>query len=207
MAVIAFVSQKGGVGKSALARSLAREAAAASLAVKLADLDTQQGTCLDWGRDRNAAHLEPSVSVESYRSVTAALAVAPSYDLLIVDGPARTSTGTLELARASDIIVQPSRPSADDLRPAVREFRALVQAGVPLKRLVIALNCVGSDAEAADARQFVEEAGFEVLAVALPEKVAYRLALSSGRGLTETRYPALNKLAAGLLQDVIRRVA
>lgn len=206
MAVIAFVSQKGGVGKSALARSLAREAAAASLAVKLADLDTQQGTCLDWGRDRNAAHLEPSVSVESYRSVTAALAVASSYDLLIVDGPARTSTGTLELARASDVIVQPSRPSADDLRPAVREFRALIQAGVPLKRLVIALNCVGSDAEAADAREFVEEAGFEVLAVALPEKVAYRLALSSGRGLTETRYPALNKLAAGLLQDVIRRV-
>jgi chromosome partitioning protein len=66
---------------------------------------------------------------------------------------------------------------------------------------------VGSDAETADARAFIEEAGFEVLAVALPEKVAYRLALSSGRSLTETRYPALNKMAVGLLQDIIRKVA
>lgn len=207
MAVICFVSQKGGVGKSALARSLAREAAAAAVNVKLADLDTQQGTCLDWGRDRNASGLEPAISIESYRSVAAALAVASLYDLLIVDGPARTSAGTLELARKADVVVQPSRPSADDLRPAVREFRALIQAGVSPKRLVIALNCIGSEAEAADARAFVEEAGFEVLAVALPEKVAYRLALSAGRSLTETRYPALNKLAARLLQDVIRKVA
>src|SRR5947209_237634 len=98
-AVISLVSQKGGVGKSAIARSLAREAAAAELSVKLADLDTQQGTCLDWARDRNAAGLEPAVSVESYRSVTAALAIVAKYDLVIVDGPARASVGTLALAK------------------------------------------------------------------------------------------------------------
>lgn len=40
--VVAFVSQKGGVGKSTLARALAREAAAGGLRVKVADLDTQQ---------------------------------------------------------------------------------------------------------------------------------------------------------------------
>lgn len=205
MAVIGFVSQKGGVGKSTLARSLAREAAAARLSVKLADLDTQQGTCLDWGRDRNAAGLDPVISIESYRSVAAALTVATDYDLLVVDGPARTSAGTLALAKAADVIVQPSRPSADDLRPAVREFRALIQAGIPRERLVIALNCAGSDAEASDARAFIEEAGLEVLPVALPEKIGYRLALNSGRSLTETRYPALNRIAAIMLQAIIRK--
>ncbi len=42
--IVGFISQKGGVGKSTLARGLSREAAASGLNVKLADLDTQQGT-------------------------------------------------------------------------------------------------------------------------------------------------------------------
>ena len=37
--IIAFVSQKGGVGKSTLSRALAREAAASGLKVKIADLE------------------------------------------------------------------------------------------------------------------------------------------------------------------------
>lgn len=41
---ISFISQKGGVGKSTLARALAREANEQKLTVKVADLDTQQGT-------------------------------------------------------------------------------------------------------------------------------------------------------------------
>ena len=45
--MVAFISQKGGVGKSTLARALAREAAAGGLGVKIADLDTQQGTSVD----------------------------------------------------------------------------------------------------------------------------------------------------------------
>lgn len=206
-AIIAIVSQKGGVGKSSLARSLAREAAAARLAVKLADLDTQQGTCLDWSRDRNALGIDPAVSVESYRNAAAALTVAPSVDLLVVDGPARTSAGTLELARAADLVVQPSGPSADDLRPAIREFRALEREGVPKGRLIILLNCVGSDAEEADARAFVEEAGFEALPGALPDRVAYRIALNTGRSMTETTYSALNKRAAIMLQSIIQKAA
>ncbi len=48
--IIAFVSQKGGVGKSTLARAVAREAAYGGLKVKIADLDTQQGTSVDWHR-------------------------------------------------------------------------------------------------------------------------------------------------------------
>jgi len=57
--IIAFVSQKGGVGKSTMSRALAREAANNGLKAKIADLDTQQGTSIDWHRTRLNQGIEP----------------------------------------------------------------------------------------------------------------------------------------------------
>ena len=44
MTIIAFVSQKGGVGKSTLARAVAVEAQKQRLKILLADCDPQQAT-------------------------------------------------------------------------------------------------------------------------------------------------------------------
>src|SRR3954453_762754 len=177
--VVAFVSQKGGVGKSTLARALAREGAKSGLRVKLADLDTQQGTAVDWHRTRLAAGVEPVISAEAYATAAQALAVAPQYDLLVLDGPARTSAATLEIARNSSVVVQPTGAAADDLRPAVREFHALAKAGIPKVKLVFALNRIGTDAEESDARRYIEDAGYEALPGSLPERAGYRIAQSS----------------------------
>lgn len=202
-AVVAFVSQKGGVGKSTLARALAREAAAGGLRVKVADLDTQQGTTVDWHRMRLSAGLEPAVSVEAFATAAQALAVANGYDILILDGPARTSQATIEIARAANLVVQPTGSSLDDLRPAVREFHALVKAGVPTARLTFALNRIGTAAEEADARSYLQEAGYVVLAGCLLERPAYRQAQNAGRAITETRFAGLRAQADALLQSLI----
>lgn len=204
--VVALVSQKGGVGKSTLSRALAREAAAGGLRVKVADLDTQQGTSVDWHRTRLGAGIEPVVSVEAFATAAQALAVADGFDLLIIDGPARTSQATLEIAKAADLVVQPTGASLDDLRPAVREFHALVKAGVPSNRLTFALNRIGTDAEEADARAYLEEAGYTVLTGGLFERPAYRQAQNEGKAITETRYTRLNERADALLQSLIDRV-
>lgn len=206
-AVIAFVSQKGGVGKSTLSRALAREAAAGGLKTKVADLDTQQGTSVDWHRTRMDAGIEPVVSVESFRTAAQALAVAEHFDILILDGPARTSQATLDIARAANLVVQPTGASLDDLRPAVREFHALIKAGIPRERLTFALNRIGTDAEEADARAYLAEAGYTVLAGCLVERPAYRKAQNGGHAVTETRYAALNTRADALIQSLIDRVA
>lgn len=205
-AVIAFVSQKGGVGKSTLARALARESAAGGLKTKIADLDTQQGTSVDWNRTRMDAGIEPSVSVESFRTAKQALAVADHFDILILDGPARTSQATLDIAQSSSLVVQPTGASLDDLRPAVREFHALVKAGIPRERLTFALNRIGTDAEEADARAYLAEAGYSVLEGCLVERPAYRKAQNGGLAVTETRYTALNTRADALIQSLIDRV-
>jgi len=205
-AVVAFVSQKGGVGKSTLSRALAREAAAGGLRVKIADLDTQQGTSVDWHRQRLHAGIEPVVSVEAFSTAAQALAVADSFDILILDGPARTSQATLEIARSASLVVQPTGASLDDLRPAVREFHALVKAGVPTSRLVFALNRIGTPAEEAESRTYLAEAGYDVLAGCLLERPAYRQAQNGGSAITETRYVALNERADTLIQSLIDRL-
>jgi chromosome partitioning protein len=205
-AVVAFVSQKGGVGKSTLSRALAREAAAGGLRVKVADLDTQQGTSVDWHRQRLNASIEPVVSVEAFATAAQALGVANGFDILILDGPARTSQATLEIARAANMVVQPTGASLDDLRPAVREFHALVKAGVPPARLAFALNRIGTPAEEAETRAYLVEAGYAVLDGCLLERPAYRQAQNAGHAITETRYVALNERADALIQSLIDRV-
>jgi cellulose biosynthesis protein BcsQ len=81
--IIAIVSQKGGVGKSTMARALAREAANNGLKVKIADLDTQQGTSVDWHRTRLNNGIEPAVSAEAYTTAAArynSTSVSPDFD-------------------------------------------------------------------------------------------------------------------------------
>jgi chromosome partitioning protein len=203
MFIIAFVSQKGGVGKSTLARGLAREGAASGLRVKLADLDTQQSTSVFWQITRMDAGIQPTVSAESFKTAAQALKVADQYDILIIDAPARTSSATLDIAHAANLVVQPSGASLDDLRPAVREFHALVKAGVPRERLAFALNRIGTDTEEADARTYIAEAGYAVLDGCLVERPAYRKAQNGGYSVTETRYAGLNSRADVLIQSLI----
>src|SRR5947208_3442241 len=61
---ILFTSQKGGVGKSTLARSTAVALASAGRKVLLADFDVGQATCLRWEAQRRARRLEPAIDAE-----------------------------------------------------------------------------------------------------------------------------------------------
>lgn len=204
--IVAFVSQKGGVGKSTLARALAREAAMSGLKTKIADLDTQQGTSVDWHRTRLERGIEPRISVEAFKKATQAINEANQLDLLIIDGPARTSTGTLEIAKHSDLIVQPTGPSVDDLRPAVREFHALVRNGIPKSKLTFALNRIGTDSEERDCRVYIAEAGYTSLNGFLPEKPGYRQSQNEGYAVTETSFKSLRKKADFIIQSIVDRI-
>lgn len=204
--IVGFISQKGGVGKSTLARGLSREAAASGLNVKLADLDTQQGTSVDWYRRRLDAGAAPVFSVESFKTAAQALRPAERFDLLLLDGPARASSATLEIARAADLVVQPSGASIDDLRPAVLVFHELIKAGIPKNRLVFALCRIGTDAEETEARAYIDQAGYTTLEGSLPERPSYRQASNAGLSITETRYPQLNLRADKLIQSIVDKL-
>lgn len=207
MATVSFCSQKGGVSKSSLARALAVEAARGGLTVKIGDLDIGQGSTVDWHRDRVAGATEPSVAVQLHRGPKEAIAQANGVDLLVLDGPARADKDTLEIARVSDLVVLPTGPSLDDLRPAVRTANSLRAAGIPVSRLLFVLSRIGTDAEAEAARAYIGEAGYRVSAGYIPERPAYRSIQNEGRAITEVRYAQLKVAAESVVQELVNAAA
>lgn len=203
MAIIAFASQKGGVGKSTLCRALAVEGIRSGLTTIVSDLDAAQGTVHEWARDRAKLSLQPSVSVRLCRTASEALDGAEEVDLLLVDGPAKADAETLALARVADLIVQPCGGGLDDLRPAIRTFNGLIDRGVPRDHLLMALIRVGSDAEASSARDYLEVAGYACAAGWLPERLTYRTLHNSGQAITEARVAGLRSAAEALVQSII----
>jgi len=201
--IIAFVSQKGGVSKSTLARGVSREAKESGLSVKVADLDTQQGTFAEWHRIRLNNNFGSIGSVEIFDTAKDALKQAKDYDLLVVDGSARASSGTLDIAKIADLIILPTCASKDDLTPAIRLAHELNKKGVDKKNIALALTRVTTKAEIKEAREFIEETGFQVLKGALLEKPAYRQAQNEGLAITETRYKSLNNKADELMNSII----
>lgn len=204
--IIGFISQKGGVGKSTLARAIAREGVSNGLSVKIADLDIQQATSTNWNRRRLGAEIEPTISVQPFKTSEQAIKEANNVDLLVIDGPARTSKASLEIAKHSDLIIQPTGASIDDLEPAILAFHELTKAGIPKSKLVLALCRVGTEAELKACLEYIENAGFEVLEGCLYEKPAYRQAQNSGFSITETKYKKLNEKADLLLQSLINKI-
>jgi chromosome partitioning protein len=205
--IIGVVSQKGGVGKSTIARLIARELAAQDWRVKIADLDIAQATSYHWRARRLQRTMEPDISIEQYGRVDQALKSAEHFDLLVLDGAPHATQATQQIARASDLVILPTGLAVDDLQPGVTLAHDLIKL-MPRQKIVFALCRVGnSQTEIAEARQYLTEAGYEVLPGELPEQVGYRRASDEGRAATETRYLSLNQRAEALAQSVVNKVS
>lgn len=202
--IIGFISQKGGVGKSTLARLLAREVAHGGLNTKIADLDVQQATASNWARRRAENKIEPTIRAETFKEVKTALNEAEQFDVLIFDGAPHASKQTREVAEAADLVVIPTGQGIDDLEPAVLLAHDLMKDGVPLSKISFALMRVtDSDAEVKAAREYLSATPYKVLEGEVPFKTGFSKALDSGRSITETPFRSLHKKADSLAQAII----
>ncbi len=204
---IGFISQKGGVGKSTLARALACEVSKQGMSVKISDLDIQQATSVNWHKRRLLSNITPEIAVECHGSATNSFVFLKDYDLLIVDAPARASKGTLEISKLCNLIIQPTGASLDDLEPAILTFHELVKEGIPKEKLAFALCRIGTEAEAVDCRDYINKAGYSTISGCLYERTSYRQVQNLGYAVTETRYISLNRNADSLIQAIIDRLA
>src|ERR1044072_6154885 len=105
--IIAFVSKKGGVGKSTLARALAATCARHGWATTLADLDAEQQTATRWQHPRERNAVAPPLTLKAFANVDAVIASEQDADVLIVDAPGNATKTTAEVASVGHLIVQP----------------------------------------------------------------------------------------------------
>lgn len=205
MKIISFVSQKGGVGKSTLALATAYEASKSGLSVKVADMDTQQGTLSDLHRQRLDNGIPSIGSVEIFATISdlKKSLTNSTYDFLVIDGTPRASKGTLAAGKISDLIVLPCCSSRADLIPTLKLGHELVKNQIPHGNIVFALSRVNTASEINDAREFITETGFKVLDGCVFEKPGYRQAQNDGYALTETKWKSLNDKANIVLESIL----
>ncbi len=205
---IAMVSQKGGVGKSTLARIIAVEAIKSGLQAKIADLDTQQTTSVNWAARRAENRITPDIRAESFSSIETALKDSNNFDLYIFDGAPHSSKETQKVCRIVDMIIIPTSEGLDDLQPSVILANNLLKEGIPAKKIAFAL-CITSDSEREilNARDYLSQTPYIVLDGEIPFRSSFKTAMDKGKAITETSFPTLRKKADAMAQNIIDAVA
>lgn len=205
--IISLISQKGGVGKSTLARLLAVEIAKAGWRVKIADLDPAQGTATKWKARRDVAGLQPDVAVEKFRTVERAIKEADHFDLMILDGPAHAEKGGKVMAQASDLIIIPTGYSLDDMEPQIEAAYELEDSGIPSEKILFVFcRAKGSDSEDVAARSYLHKARLTVLDPVLPELASIRQGHAEGRAASEVPFPKVQEKAIDVAQQIVDRL-
>lgn len=205
--IISLISQKGGVGKSGLARLLAVEFIRAGWSVKIADLDTYQGTATKWKTRRDAAQVLPEVPVEKFATIERALREAARYDLLLLDGPAHAEKGGLNMAKKSQLILMPTCYGLDDLEAQVEAAYELEGNGIDLAKIWFVFSRItGSAAEDQTARAYLERAKINVFEPVLQELPSIRQAHNGGKAASEISFPVVRERAIALALAVATQI-
>lgn len=185
--IISVINQKGGVGKTTLAISLAAAFAGRKLRVILIDADPQ-GSALDWvavrGKDTPFAAVgipKPILHLELPKMVK-------DYDIMIIDGPPRIYEVAQSAIMASDAVLIPVLPSQFDVWAAEETVKLLEQCAAyerkgmkPLKAAFVINRRITNTAIGRDVGKALKQYPLPVLSTAICQRVAFA---ESARGRT-----------------------
>jgi chromosome partitioning protein len=182
MKTICIAAQKGGSGKTTLARNLAVAAAQDGQRVLVLDLDPQQSLRAWWkGRDSDAPMM--LADDPAPHALRATLDAAKSrFDLVVIDTPPAAPAWLTETLRAADLALIPVRPSPDDLRAVGATIAALGGAGVPFAFVMSQTPRAKITDEAV---RVLAQHG-RVAPVNIAQRVIYAETAATGQGVTET---------------------
>ncbi len=190
MRTIAFLTQKGGAGKTTLAASLAVAAAAAGERVIALDLDPQ-GSLARWGQRRDATGAPNKVMVEPFEcerlprlhAILEGLADV-GFTVAIFDTAGADSAAARLVTDATDLCLLPARPARLDVEATAATFRAVFLAK---RKAAFVLNQCPSNyrsSRTSESAQDLTQLG--VLAKPmLSARMDFQDAIAAGLGVTE----------------------
>jgi chromosome partitioning protein len=206
MRTIAFVSQKGGSGKSAIASSLAVAAYEMKENVCVIDMDPL-GSLVAWRRARTAGDIEVLASGAARLPALLASLERRGVTLVLLDTPGAEGAASLAAMHGADLNIVPSRPSLFDLRAAARTRAALEEIGAKFVFLLNQCPPARQTARVQDGAEALEEMGGLISPLILA-RVDYQDAARCGRGVTEVNpHGAAAQEMRSLWQSVDCRLA
>lgn len=197
MHIFSLVSQKGGAGKSTLARQFAVLAGEAGASV-LIDRDPQE-TSTKWWQRRQRIQPAPErpdlldLNGTSLTAATAALRKRPG--TVFVDTRPAAAEPEAEAARVADLVIVPVRPSPDDLEAVGETLKILRRLD---RRAVLVVNAAKNEMRARDARAALSRYPVPVCPAHIADRAVYLDASLEGRGVGEMRGSAARDAHAEL---------
>jgi chromosome partitioning protein len=187
---IAFLTQKGGAGKTTLAASLAEVAAGLGEKVIALDLDPQQ-SLVRWGKRREAANPRSRIIVEPLErerlprlsAILEGLASA-GFTLAIFDTPCADAHAIRSVSEAADLCFLPTRPTCLDVEATAETFRAVFLA--KRRAAFVLTQCPSSyrSMRSVEAAKRLSEIGI-LAEPMLSTRMDFQDAMAAGLGVTE----------------------
>ena len=207
--IVSAVSQKGGTRKTTTLRALGVAYANAGWSVMACDFDTQQTSFVDWAQDRITNGHTPVIEAKPYTDVAKAIRENEDRDLVMLDGLPHGSALALEVAKASDLVLIPTGPSLDDLKPSVLLAHKLVKEGIPRDRIQFVVQGVShSGTEVPEALAYLAATDYHTNPNFLRTMPSYSKTRWVGLSVLEVAAPTLrdeaNKMVAGIIAHLER---
>lgn len=182
MKKIAFLSQKGGSGKTTLAVHTAVAAYEACERVVIVDTDPQKSATV-WGdtRSQDVPIVATAAASELGRVLDAAYQELMT--LAIIDTAPHAAPDATRIVRVVDLVVIPCRPTAFDIAAAGSAVNIVKAAGVPAVFVLSA--CPFRSPEIAETRAVLAGYGLPIAPVDIIDRRAFARAVATGRAVTE----------------------
>ncbi|WP_091738440.1 ParA family partition ATPase [Phenylobacterium immobile] len=189
--IVAFLNQKGGVGKTTLALHLAGAWSARGRRVLVVDADPQ-ASALDWADQRLHEGLPRLFGVLGLARETLHKELpdlARETDHLIIDGPPRVAGIARSALLAADLVLIPAQPSPFDGWASSEMLRLLDEARIfrPELRARMLLNrCAARTVIARETAEALADQDPPMLASRVGQRVAFADAARTGRLASES---------------------
>jgi chromosome partitioning protein len=202
MDIVAVISEKGGVGKTTIALSLAVSASRKGNQVAVFDIDPQ-ATASQWS-DTRTTEMPVVVSMQAARlSASIQRAQAQGVGFVVIDTPPRSGSEAVEAARVANLVVIPVEAHIFSLDTVAKAATMLKLAGDKTRSFFVINKAPVQGNESALAVDYIKSQGMQVCPVILHHRAAHRHA--SNNGLVAAEFDHTGKAAIESL-DLFRYV-